>query len=161
MHTLFLMRHAQPAAHAAGGDRERPRTDLGRRQAREVGMRLGLRNVGHALVADALRTRQTWDCLQLDCPVEFMRALYYCGTDTMRQRIGEIDDAVDNLLVIAHAPTIPGLAAQLAAMSGAEEKVGCWYPPATLTEVEVAGTWADLTDEYFDKVRLVGVQRPM
>ena len=46
-------------------------------------------------------------------------------------------------------------------MSGAEEKVGCWYPPATLTEVEVAGTWADLTDEYFDKVRLVGVQRPM
>ena len=82
MHTLFLMRHAQPASHAPGGDRERPLTDVGRRQAREVGTRLGLRNVGHALVSDALRTRQTWDCLQLDCPVEFMRALYYCGTDT-------------------------------------------------------------------------------
>ena len=161
MHTLFLMRHAQPASHTPGGDRERPLTDVGRRQAREVGMRLGLRNVGHALVSDALRTPQTWDCLQLDCPVEFMRALYYCGTDTMRQRIAEIGDEVDNLLVIAHAPTIPGLAAQLAAMSGAEDEVGCWYPPATLTEVEVDGTWADLMDEYFDKVRLVGVQRPM
>ena len=56
MHTLFLMRHAQPVSHAAGGDRERPLTDVGRRQAREVGMRLGLRNVGHALVSDALRT---------------------------------------------------------------------------------------------------------
>lgn len=125
MHTLFLMRHAQPASHAPGGDRERPLTDVGRRQAREVGTRLGLRNVGHALVSDALRTRQTWDCLQLDCPVEFMRALYYCGTDTVRRRIGEIDDDVDNLLIIAHAPTIPGLAAQLAAMSGAEDEVGC------------------------------------
>ena len=160
MHTLFLMRHAQPASHAPGGDRERPLTDVGRRQAREVGTRLGLRNVGHALVSDALRTRQTWDCLQLDCPVEFMRALYYCGTDTVRRRIGEIDDDVDNLLIIAHAPTIPGLAAQLAAMSGAEDEVGCWYPPATLTEVEVDGTWADLKDEYFDQVRLVGVLRP-
>ena len=140
MGPIWLARHGESAGNVASAraevagdellaittrDADTPLTDVGRRQAREVGTRLGLRNVGHALVSDALRTRQTWDCLQLDCPVEFMRALYYCGTDTVRQRIGEIDDDVDNLLIIAHASTIPGLTAQLAAMSGAEDEVGC------------------------------------
>lgn len=162
MHTLFLMRHAQPASSSPKGDHERPLTDLGRRQAAEVGQRLGLRGVELALVSDALRTQQTWEGLELPCRAEITRALYYCDTSTMRQRIGEIDEEVETLLVIAHAPTIPALATQLASASDHREadRMGGWYPPATVTEIAVDGTWSDLEDEDFTGTRLVGVQRP-
>lgn len=42
-------------------------------------------------------------------------------------------------------------------MSGVENEVGCWYLFVIFIEVEVDGMWVDFKDEYFDKVRFVGV----
>lgn len=163
MHTLFLLRHAQPAPTApqGGTDHDRPLTELGRRQAGEVGRTLAMRGVGHALVSSALRTRQTFEETGLECPVEVMKALYYCSTDTMRQRISEIDDDVETLLVVGHAPTIPALAAQLAAADdpAKADEMGCWYPPATLTEIALDAPWQAVVDEDCPS-SLRGVQRP-
>lgn len=163
MHTLFLLRHAQPANIASGGgtDADRPLTALGKRQAELVGERLKLRGVDLALCSSALRTRQTFEGTGLDCPVQVMHLLYHGGAQIMRERISEIEEEVGTLLVIGHAPTVPALASRLS--EGADPKtvdeVGRWYPPATLTEIAVEGAWADLADEDFAGV-LRGIQRP-
>jgi phosphohistidine phosphatase len=163
MHTLFLLRHAQTANIVSGGgtDADRPLTALGKRQAELVGERLKLRGVDRALCSSALRARQTFEGTGLDCPVEVMPILYHGGTTIMRQRISEIEEEVGTLLVVGHAPTVPALASQLS--EGADpqtvDEVGRWYPPATLTEIAVEGTWESLADE--DAIGLLrGIQRP-
>lgn len=161
MHTLFLLRHAQPgSAPAGGGDAQRPLTALGRRQAAEVGQRLTLREVGLALCSPALRTRQTFEASGLDCRLELITGFYGGSTDTMRAAIAEAGEEIGSVLVIGHAPTIPALASELAYASdpaGAEE-IGRWYPPATLTEIAIEGPWAGLADGSATGL-LRGVQR--
>jgi len=161
VHTLFLLRHAQPdSIPAGGGDAERPLTALGRRQAAEVGQRLALRGVGLTLCSPALRTRQTFEASGLDCPIELIKGFYGGSTDTMRGAIAEAGEEIDSVLVIGHAPTVPALASELAYPSdpaGAEE-IGRWYPPATLTEIAIEGPWADLADGSTTGL-LRGVQR--
>lgn len=161
MHTLFLLRHAQPANIAAGGgtDADRPLTALGRRQAELVGERLRLRGVGLALCSSALRTRQTFESTGLDCPAEVMDILYHGGVQSMRQRISEVEEQIATLLVVGHAPTIPALAGQLSDDSDDAGQIGSWYPPATLTEIAVGGSWADLAEDDSTGV-LRGIQRP-
>lgn len=162
MHTLFLMRHAEPAHVPSGGtDADRPLTPLGRRQAEQVGERLSLRGIGLALCSSALRTRQTFEATGLGCPVEVMGALYYGGVDTMRNRIAEIDEEIATLLVVGHAPTIPALASRLSSASAPDTsgQIASWYPPATLTEIAIEGLWAQLADD--DPVGIFrDVQRP-
>lgn len=162
MHTLFLMRHADPAHTSRGGtDADRPLTALGRRQAEQVGERLSLRGVAMALCSSALRTRQTFQATGLGCPVEVMDALYHGGVDTMRQRISEISEEVATLLVVGHAPTVPALASRLAAASAPDTagQIASWYPPATVTEIAIEGPWAQLVDEDAATI-LRGIQRP-
>lgn len=162
MHTLFLLRHAQPANSPGngGGDSDRPLTALGRRQAVEVGKSLALRGVNLALCSSALRTRQTFECTGLACRVEVMRALYSGGETTMRQRISEIEEEIGTLLVVGHAPTIPALASRLSYSSDHSEadQMRCWYPPATLTEIELDAPWAAVSGESASGV-LRGIQR--
>ncbi|WP_130866269.1 SixA phosphatase family protein [Acidipropionibacterium timonense] len=164
MHTLFLMRHAQPAhvAPNGGGDHDRPLTALGRRQAAEAGRTLTLRGVDLAMVSSSVRTRQTFECLGLDCEVETMRALYGAGVGTVRQRISETPEEVGTLLVVAHSPAIPQLAAQLSDASdpAAASELSCHFPAGTLTEIRLDGPWTELLDEYSTATSLVATQEP-
>lgn len=162
MHTLFLMRHADPANTPPGGtDADRPLTPLGRRQAEQVGERLALRGVGLALCSSALRTRQTFEATGLGCPVETMEALYHGGVETMRGRIAETGEEIETLLVVGHAPTVPALASRLSTASAPDRsgQIASWYPPATVTEIAIDGPWARLADESSATV-LRGIQRP-
>ncbi len=125
-----------------------------------MGRTLALRGVDLALCSSALRTRQTFECTGLACQVQVMRALYSGGVDTMRQRISEIGEEIGTLLVVGHAPTIPALASQLSYSSdpAQADQMGCWYPPATLTEIQIDGPWSGLADE-FATGALRGIQR--
>lgn len=164
MRTLFLLRHATPELEPFDRDRARELSALGRRQAFEVGEVLRDRGIEHVLCSSAVRTQQTLAALQLgDSPaVEVLDKLYMCGTNTLLQRIGEVVDGVQSLLVVAHSPTIPGLAARIA--SGAHPKIAedLWasYPPATLTEFSVDGPWDALTRMPYALGQLVDVRRP-
>lgn len=148
MRTLFLMRHASTEGHNHRGDKARELTDEGIAEAREVGAELRGRGVHLVLCSTAVRTQQTLAHLELDARVELMDAIYSGGTDTLRQRISEVEDEVETLLVIGHAPTIPSLASQLSYQSdpGEADRMGCWFPTATLVEFQVDASWADLAD---------------
>ena len=161
MRRLVLMRHAKTESNNAGGDKARELTPRGVQDAQEAGVELRELGIDHALVSTAQRTRQTFAALGLDVPAEFQDALYYDGTDTMIQRISEMPDDVEALLVIGHAPTIPSLVAQLAyaSNSSAADEAQCHFPTSTFSSFTFEGGWDSLADGDFGHVRLDGIQR--
>lgn len=155
------MRHAKTEHHHIHGDKARHLTGRGRQEAQVAGMELAGRGIQLALVSTATRTRETFAALGLDIPVEFMDALYFGGTDTMLQRIAETEESVTGLIVIGHAPTIPGLVAELAYESNPQEadQAQCWYPTSAVSSFLLASTWATLADRDYTGVQLETIRR--
>ncbi|GAB3816441.1 histidine phosphatase family protein [Tessaracoccus terricola] len=162
MRRLVLMRHAKTEGNNPGGDHARELLPRGVQAAQDVGKVLAGLGLQHALVSTATRTRQTFAALGLDIPVEYQQVLYSDGTETMLQRISETDDAVTGLLVVGHAPTIPGLSAQLsyASSPGRADELQCWFPTSAFAEFTFEGSWRDLERDNLEHVRLERVNRP-
>ncbi len=157
--TLYLMRHAHAKSSAIGGDLRRPLTRRGREEATAAGTLLAGAHVDLALVSAATRAQQTFSALRLrrpdgtPVPAQVMEALYNSGTNTLRQRIGETPDDIDVLLVVAHAPGIPNLAAEFTwASSHQEADLSAHpFPTATVAGFAVNGSWQQIAD--FDAFR--------
>lgn len=162
MRRLVLMRHAKTEATNPQGDKARRLTSRGVQDSQEAGVELAALGVDYALVSTAVRARETFAATGLDVPAEFQDALYFHGTETMLARIGETSDEVQCLLVVAHAPTIPSLTAELAYASNrhAADEAQCWYPTAAFSTFEFDGAWADLADGDFTTVQLAAIRRP-
>lgn len=168
MRTLILMRHAKTEANNAMGDKARELTPRGQQEAAVAGLAMKPLGVSHVLCSTAVRTRQTLTWLGLrtpeggDVPVEYMDVLYYGSTDDLLQRIGEIDDEVNTLLVIGHAPTIPGLSSQLASASVGRDadQILCHFPTSTFSTFSVPMTWAELATGDFSGVEITDIDRP-
>jgi len=156
---LVLMRHAAAEGWSPAGDKGRPLSEAGRREAGLAGQALAGLGVQHVLCSSAMRTRETVDCLGLDVPVEYMDALYDCTPQTLVQRIGEIEDEVTSLLVVAHSPAIPSLSADLAwaASPSQADDLQCWFPTAAFSHFTLEGGWASLADDR--SLALAGVRR--
>ena len=158
MHRLIIMRHAQAASFAEGGDKARPLTQEGIVQAKKAGEHLRTIGIEWVLCSSAIRTRQTLENLALSrldgSPhVDFMDSLYSGGLSTLCQRISEIDDTINTLLVVGHAPTIPALASQLSWNESHRDadRLRCFYPTATFSEFTLDKSWSafvegDLSD---------------
>ncbi|NNU79813.1 histidine phosphatase family protein [Halovulum dunhuangense] len=91
MKTLVLMRHAK--AEPAGPDQsdfDRPLAARGRKDAVLLGDWLRRRGhvPTHAIVSPALRTRETWDRIALDCATDHPTALYDASVATILRLIG-------------------------------------------------------------------------
>ncbi|WP_420176891.1 SixA phosphatase family protein [Luteococcus sp. OSA5] len=157
--TLVLMRHAAAEGWSLQGDKGRVLSEAGREEARLAGQDLATMGIEHVLCSTSARTRETLDLLGLEATVEYMEALYNGGSSTIAQRIGEIDDEVSGLLVLGHAPGIPGLASELAwaADTKAADDMLCWFPTGTYTRFSLEGSWADLADD--QTVKLAGIRR--
>lgn len=157
---LYLMRHGEAAAQSSASDKDRPLSNFGRRQAAEAGMLLADRRIQVVMSSSAERCRQTVAGLDLpDGPrVEFQDALYLAEVETLLQRIGEIEDDVEALLVVGHSPGIPALANELAYASGHGEAdaVRCAFPPSSVMAIEVPGTWWELAEGEGSGSRLLG-----
>lgn len=162
MKRLVLMRHAKTEGHNADGDRARELLPRGREDAAAVGNQLADLGLQQALVSTATRTRQTFEALGLAIPAEFHEVLYTEGPDTMLQRISETEEDVTGLLVIAHEPAIPRLAAQLGYASNRAEAdaMQCSFPPASFVEFTFEGQWADLERDNLDHISFSRVERP-
>lgn len=154
MHTLFLMRHAKAQDWSSGsGDHSRQLTPAGRTAASLVGTTLRTRDIDLALVSSATRTRQTFECLGLDCRVEVTDDLYNCDSFALREAISQVDESVGSLLVVGHNPTIPAVAEDL---TRADEDFG-WFPTAAWAEIRIDETWAEVAS--LKDAALVGVTR--
>lgn len=155
------MRHAKTESSNSGGDHARELLPRGVQDAQEAGLELRSLGLQYALISTATRARQTFAALGLGIPAEFLNSLYRDGTESMLRHISESDPEVMGLLVIGHAPTIPGLAAQLSYASNSREAdaLQCWYPTATFTEFTFDGEWADLAPFDLNHVKLERIER--
>jgi len=128
---LWLVRHGKAASDApwGGGDRERPLTGRGRRDATALGHRLaveeppfgieGARRPDLAICSAAVRTRQTAELILAPSiepvPLDSYRTLYEADTDTVLTLLREIDEGLSSVLLVGHNPTIFRLARELLA----------------------------------------------
>ena len=164
MRSLVLMRHATAVTDLSMPDRDRPLTEAGRAQAASAGRMFTTLGITHVLCSSALRTRETTACLALpgEPQVETLPSLYLCGTNTLLQHIADIPDDVTSLLVVAHSPTVPGLAARM--VSGASPRVAedIWghFPPASWARFVIDGGWDALGRMPYALASLVHVERP-
>lgn len=147
-HRLYLLRHAESANISADWrDAGRELTKAGRAQARAVGGVLADAGIGLVLCSIAVRARQTAALLGLPTPVHHLPALYNAGPRQLLAQLAEVDDTVESVLVVAHAPGIPSLVYSLAGPDSdadALARVRPMYPPATLAGLEFTGSWSEL-----------------
>ncbi len=182
---LWLLRHGKAASDApwGGGDRERPLTARGRRDATALGKRIvagepilgmeGLRKPDLAICSAAVRTRQTADLLIAAMgnrlPLDSYQSLYQADTDLVLQYVREIDEGVKGALVVGHNPTIFRLVWEL--IGGPVDDAGDGsgpdgraaleahgFPTCSLAVLAVdVGAWEDVAR---GRARLVGLFKP-
>lgn len=104
------MRHAEAAPAGKDGDRERPLTQTGKRQARQSGADLAAGALGpaHVLCSPALRTRQTWEEMAALFPqasADYDPRAYNADSQTLFECLGEIKNE-GPVLLIAHNPGV-------------------------------------------------------
>ncbi len=128
---LWILRHGKAASDAplGGGDRERPLTARGRRDATALGKALATGEGPFAtegvvvpevvVCSAAVRTRQTAALLVeasgTPLPVGERRALYEADIETAMDELREIDDDASSVLIVGHNPTMYRLALGLLA----------------------------------------------
>lgn len=111
---LILMRHAKSDWKSpAQGDHERPLNARGRGAAKALGHWLGAEKYlpDQALVSSATRTRETFDGLDLACPVRFLPELYHADPEEMLRILRTAGEGV--ILMLGHNPGTGALAEAL------------------------------------------------
>ena len=144
--TLVLLRHAEPEPGGVGQpDRERSLTDRGRDDAQHIGRWLREQGIGCDAVkcSPAQRTRETMaELAAAGCPeaeVEIEHRLYDARAEDVL--------AVARVLLIGHAPGLPGATSMLADGEGSEQAhdlLAEGFPPAAAAVLRFSGHWSDL-----------------
>ena len=161
--TLLLMRHAEASAGLMGTDAARSLSQRGVHEAREAGERLAsLGTVDHALVSTARRTLQTLDGLRAGglaiARVEERDDVYEASVRALLEAVQTAPDDAATLLVLGHAPGIPGLATMLAndpAAAYPSVRMPKGFAPATVVRLSVDRPWSDLDAGQADVVDIL------
>ena len=148
MKILVLVRHAKSSwDHPELDDHDRPLNARGRRDAPEMGRRLRERGVVPDAIrsSTAVRARTTAeaivDALGLGADsVVVDERLYGSSPETILGVVGELDDALESAMVVAHDPGLSDLAYEL---SGTIEHM----PTCAVAEFRFqVASWSELAD---------------
>lgn len=160
LHRLYLLRHADAEGDLSGlSDAARGLSRDGRAQARETGEYLSTAGIDLVLASAATRARQTTELLALHAPTEYLPRLYNASARHVLAELSGVGDQIRTVLVVGHAPGLPGLAYLLAnaeSDQAALSRVRPLYPPATLVGLEFVGGWSALTEAKLFFSRLAG-----
>jgi phosphohistidine phosphatase len=120
MRTLYLLRHGKAESVTSGGrDYDRALAPRGQRDSTRMGAHLAEcpDPPRWFLCSPARRATQTLDCVRESLPLgddgEFQQNLYLASAEQIFERVCEVDDMVDSLLVVGHNPGLEQLAASL------------------------------------------------
>lgn len=152
--TLVLLRHAEPEpGRVDQHDRDRSLTDRGREDAQHVGRWLREHGIGCDAVkcSPAQRTRETMaevaaaGCAEAE--VEIEHRLYDARAEDVLAVAREAPEDASVVLVIGHAPGLPGAASMLADGQGSEdahELLAEGFPAGAIAVLRFSGHWGDL-----------------
>jgi phosphohistidine phosphatase len=121
MRTLYLLRHAKSDRSDPGlTDSDRPLAARGKRDAPAMGAYMRKHNYRPDLIlcSTSVRTRETLALLEPELgskvATEYDRKLYLASPEAMLQRLRDVDEKIDSVLMIGHNPGAARLAAVLA-----------------------------------------------
>ncbi len=141
---LLLMRHAKAAWPQGVLDHDRPLAGRGRTDAPGVGRWLASTGwVPELLVcSDAARTRETAELvvqgLGASPALRLEHGLYESGVEQLLEVVARTQPDVRTLLLIGHEPT-------MSASTGVLTERYVRFPTAAVAQIELDGTWADIT----------------
>jgi phosphohistidine phosphatase len=152
MHQLHLLRHAKSSWDDDGDDHARPLTRRGREAARLIGDALPKVVDGFDLVlcSSAVRTRETAElALRGFSPapkILYEDGLYLATRTALMQRLCEIDERYDAVMVIGHNPGLHELAMALATPDsvGFSTLVNGKFPTGVRCRFVVGTDWAEI-----------------
>jgi len=160
---LFLLRHAMAGNALSDGDKARSLAPKGKEDAKALGDYM-MRNdfiPDIILCSPARRTRETLEGLQSSLELNNIRTpdiLYSGTTGDYLHEIQKCEDKNQNILIIAHNPSIYELVILLAAQGSDTlmQRITEGYPPASLSVIEcVCDNWADIQPAENELVNLV------
>lgn len=149
---LVLMRHSK-AEQEAAVDHERSLAERGHVDAAAAGRWLKEQGIAPELVlcSTAARTRETWaaavEASGLGAITEHEPRIYNASVDTLIEVVREADVDARTVVLVGHAPGVPGLAITLSEGQGEEEpqqELAEGFPTSTIAVLEFDGAWADL-----------------
>jgi phosphohistidine phosphatase len=152
MHQLHLLRHTKSSWDDDADDHQRPLNRRGREAARLIGETLpkAVGALDLVLCSSALRTRETAE-LALAGFAKPPRVLYedglYLATETaLVQRLRQLDENSDAVMVVGHNPGLHELAIALAAPGspGFSTLANGKFPTGVRARFVIGTSWADI-----------------
>lgn len=147
---LILWRHAKSAYPEQVADFDRPLSERGIRDARELRTEIRRTTAGmytRVLLSPARRTLETWVWAGSDlepCVAEIRDELYLADRFLLLSEIYAESEDTEALVVLAHDPGLHDLVIALSGLSPKADIVRSKFPTNALAIFDVASTWADL-----------------
>ena len=149
--TLLLLRHSDSCQQFYADDFERPLSEEGVITAPKIAQTLSRENLNPDLIlcSSAKRAQQTLTLIQeaktFDGDVRFDNDLYLAKTDTVVQKIENLDDAHSTVLFVGHAPTFDKLSLYLTGKDlTSPEALALHFPPGCLGSFTLdISSWKD------------------
>ncbi len=146
---LVLLRHAKSSYPDAVTDHDRPLAPRGRQEAQRAGDAITqlTDGVDAVLCSAAVRARQTLGATGIVAPTTFTDDIYAATSGAILTLIRRQPDATRTLLVVGHAPGIPGLALALAGEHSdpaAMAALHAGYPTSAIAVLATDDGWSGL-----------------
>jgi phosphohistidine phosphatase len=155
---LFLLRHAKSSWDEAGlPDRDRPLAARGRRAVELMAGHLRDEKISPALVlcSSARRTRETLEGIDPGGEVRIEDELYGASESELLERLRDVSDGTESVMLIGHNPAIQELALSLAGGGKRRAEVERKFPTAALATLTVPDRWRELAPGSAELVEFV------
>lgn len=152
MHQLHLLRHTKSTWDEDADDHARPLNRRGREAARLIGDTLPkvVSRFDLVLCSSALRTRETAELVLAGFSpapkIRYEDGLYLASREALMQRLQEIDERREAVLVIGHNPGLHELALALAAPDsvGFSTLANGKFPTGVRCRFVIGTDWAEI-----------------
>lgn len=153
MHTLHLLRHVKSSWDFPGvADQERPLAPRGLKAARRLALYIAARRIEVDLVlcSTAARAHQTVvlirPSLGKDVKISFEDELYAADATVLLDRLRQLDESTQTVLLVAHSPGLEQLALDLAADGNPQplELMRQKFPTGALATITTESPWSEL-----------------
>jgi phosphohistidine phosphatase len=153
---LLLLRHAKSSwDDPAVADHDRPLAPRGHKAAKLIGARLRTDKTPISLVlcSSARRARETLDLVAPPGKIEIDDRLYGASADELLQRVRNVPDDVQVVMLVGHNPAIHDLAVEL--LLDPDHLAAAKFPTAALATLAFTGSWRSLAPRRAELVAFI------